>query len=191
LYINTKAEPPGPDWPPGKPLSRRVRPLEIPHSSGHIRLHNLNIYHASPRHPSTLRSRPFRAQGSDRLGDRRFKGYVESGILLIPGIGASIAIALAQAGARVVLAQRDVSNTDTQDAIRKLGGQADIIPCDLSIREDAAKVVDRALAIVDHIDILVNNGGMLQRADTVDVKDDDWDYVGIRKAVCADLHSRS
>jgi 2-deoxy-D-gluconate 3-dehydrogenase len=98
---------------------------------------------------------------------------------------------LAQAGARVVLAQRDVSNTDTLDAIRKLGGQADIIPCDLSIREDAAKVVDRALAIVDHIDILVNNGGMLQRADSVDVKDDDWDYVSVIKAVCTDLHYRS
>jgi hypothetical protein len=38
-------------------------------------------------------------------------------------------------------------------------------------------VVDRALAIVDHLDILVNNGGMLQRADSVDVKVEEWDYV--------------
>jgi hypothetical protein len=30
---------------------------------------------------------------------------------------------------------------------------------------------------VDHLDILVNNGGMLQRADTVDVKLEEWDYV--------------
>lgn len=38
-------------------------------------------------------------------------------------------------------------------------------------------MVDRALAIVDHLDILVNNGGMLQRADSVDVKLEEWDYV--------------
>jgi NADP-dependent 3-hydroxy acid dehydrogenase YdfG len=38
-------------------------------------------------------------------------------------------------------------------------------------------VVDRALGIVDHLDILVNNGGMLQRADSVDVKVEEWDYV--------------
>ena len=30
---------------------------------------------------------------------------------------------------------------------------------------------------MDHLDILVNNGGMLQRADTVDVKHEEWDYV--------------
>lgn len=41
-------------------------------------------------------------------------------------------------------------------------------------------MVDRALAIVDHLDILVNNGGMLQRADTIDVKLEEWDYVSIR-----------
>jgi 2-deoxy-D-gluconate 3-dehydrogenase len=47
----------------------------------------------------------------------------------------------------------------------------------LSIREDAAGVIDRALEVVDHIDVLVNNGGMLQRADSVDVTAQDWDYV--------------
>lgn len=99
------------------------------------------------------------------------------------GIGASIAIALAQAGARVVLAQRDVSNTDTRDAIVKLGGKADIIPCDLAVREDAEKVVERALKVVDHFDILINNGGMLQRCDSVDVTNDDWDQV--RFVLCA------
>lgn len=93
------------------------------------------------------------------------------------GIGAAIALALAQAGARVVLAQRDISNTDTRDAIVKIGGQADIIPCDLAVREDAEKVVARALEVVDHFDILINNGGMLQRADSVDVTNDDWDQV--------------
>jgi NADP-dependent 3-hydroxy acid dehydrogenase YdfG len=93
------------------------------------------------------------------------------------GIGASIAIAFAQAGAQIILAQRDVNNTKTRDEIVAGGGTCDIVPCDLADREDASKVVDRALAIVDHLDILVNNGGMLQRADSVDVKVEEWDYV--------------
>lgn len=79
----------------------------------------------------------------------------------------------------MVLAQRDVNNTQTRDRIRQQGGQCDIVSCDLSIREDAAGVVERTLQVVDHIDILVNNGGMLQRADSVDVTAEDWDYVRI------------
>ena len=89
---------------------------------------------------------------------------------------------MAQPGARVVLAQRAVAHTDTRDAIVKFGGRADIIPCDLAVREDAEKVVDRALEVVDHLDILVNNGGMLQRCDTVDVTNGDWDQVRARRA---------
>lgn len=103
--------------------------------------------------------------------------HVMMGLTTSIGIGASIALALAQAGARVVLAQRDITNTDTRDAIVKIGGQADIIPCDLAVREDAEQVVERALKVVDHFDILINNGGMLQRSDTVDVTNDDWDQV--------------
>jgi 2-deoxy-D-gluconate 3-dehydrogenase len=53
----------------------------------------------------------------------------------------------------------------------------------LANREDAAQVVDRALEVVDHLDILVNNGGMLQRADTVDVKFEEWDYVSDQQAI--------
>jgi 2-deoxy-D-gluconate 3-dehydrogenase len=75
-----------------------------------------------------------------------------------------------------------VSNTSTKDTIVGAGGVCDIVPCDLANREDAAKVVDRALEIVDHLDILVNNGGMLRRADTVDVKLEEWDYVSLPSA---------
>jgi NADP-dependent 3-hydroxy acid dehydrogenase YdfG len=59
----------------------------------------------------------------------------------------------------------------------------------LANREDAAKVVDRALEIVDHIDILINNGGMLQRADTVDVKLEEWDYVSGLLVIMAEYRS--
>lgn len=132
----------------------------------------------TPSHPTSLL---FNLDGKIALvtGGSRGTSFLLQPRLTGSGIGASVALALSEAGARVVLAQRDVSNTQTRDQIRSQGGECDIVPCDLSIREDAAGVVDRALALVDHLDILVNNGGMLQRADSVDVTGEEWDYVSL------------
>jgi 2-deoxy-D-gluconate 3-dehydrogenase len=129
--------------------------------------------------PSDPISQLFRLDGQVALVTGGSRGTLQCRFtgLTVTGIGASIAIALSEAGARVILAQRDVGNIRTRDHIRSQGRQCDVISCDLSIREDAAGVVDRALELVDHIDILVNNGGMLQRADSVDVTTQDWDYV--------------
>ncbi|WVW79669.1 hypothetical protein I302_101638 [Kwoniella bestiolae CBS 10118] len=93
------------------------------------------------------------------------------------GIGRAISLALAQAGARVVLAQRDLTNTITRDEIRAAGGQADIIGCDLNDVGDCKTVFDKALELTPEIHILINCGGMLSRCDTVDVTTEDWHYV--------------
>jgi adhesin HecA-like repeat protein len=54
------------------------------------------------------------------------------------------------------------------------------VPCDLADRSDAEKVFDRALEVAGGmIDILVNNGGMLTRTDTVDVSIAEWDNVSL------------
>ena len=52
------------------------------------------------------------------------------------GIGAAMALALAQSGASVCIAQRDTTNTSTRDKIEAEGGTATIVPCDLSNIED-------------------------------------------------------
>jgi 2-deoxy-D-gluconate 3-dehydrogenase len=94
------------------------------------------------------------------------------------GIGAAIAVALAQAGASVCIAQRDSSNTATADTIRANGGRAKILTCDLSHIEEVKTVFDRALEVMGGtIDILVNCGGLLKRAPAVEVLEADWDYV--------------
>jgi 2-deoxy-D-gluconate 3-dehydrogenase len=97
----------------------------------------------------------------------------------IIGIGQGMAIALAQAGAHVILAQRDVSNTETKDLIDRLPDSAGshIVSADLNSIEDSGKVVSRALEVVEEIHILVNCGGMLIRDDSVDVKVEDWNTV--------------
>ncbi len=72
------------------------------------------------------------------------------------GLGASISIAYAKAGASVVLLGRTESYLkDTADAIHKAGGEASIIVCDVTNDEKLRKAVS-GLA---RLDILVNNAG--------------------------------
>ena len=94
------------------------------------------------------------------------------------GIGAAMAIALAQAGASICLAQNNTSNTSTANAITKLGRKATILPCNLKDIEQAKAIFGQALAVMDdRIDVLVNCGGLLQRKDSTDITEEDWDNV--------------
>ncbi|GAA4058538.1 SDR family oxidoreductase [Actinomadura miaoliensis] len=82
------------------------------------------------------------------------------------GIGAATAVALAQAGADVLVSAR------TEDQLRKVaaeieaaGRRAVVVPADLSDLSAAAALADRAAAEFGRLDIVVNNvGGALPRA---------------------------
>jgi 2-deoxy-D-gluconate 3-dehydrogenase len=93
------------------------------------------------------------------------------------GIGASMALALAEAGADVVLVQRDDSNQTTKTAVEKLGRKAYILEADLSSKEDVKTVVNRALKMVPRIDILLNCAGIQRRHPAQEFPDDDWEQV--------------
>jgi len=78
------------------------------------------------------------------------------------GIGAKIALALAKAGADVILVQRDTKNTATKDAIEAAGGKADIVVCDLSDKESVAKLIPHVTGELKRtLDIVVNCGKSL------------------------------
>lgn len=93
------------------------------------------------------------------------------------GIGASMAIAFAQAGADVVLVQRNESNLETKHAIEKLGRKAYIVVADLSSKEDVKSIVKKTLDIVPTFDILLNNAGIQRRSPAEDFSDEDWEEV--------------
>ncbi|KAG7291509.1 hypothetical protein NEMBOFW57_001528 [Staphylotrichum longicolle] len=57
------------------------------------------------------------------------------------GIGKAVTLALAEAGADILLVQRDETSTDTVDAVRALGRKASIYTADLSSAEDVAQLV--------------------------------------------------
>ena len=82
------------------------------------------------------------------------------------GIGRSVAIAFAQAGAEVWLTARTASELETlAGEIKAAGGRAHAAPCDVT---DAA-AVNKMVAAIPSLDILVNNAGMNLPEPFVDV----------------------
>lgn len=61
------------------------------------------------------------------------------------GIGQSLAIALAEAGADIVLVQRDDSNQATKQAVEQLGRKASIYVADLASASDVGGLTKRVL----------------------------------------------
>ncbi|KAI1502094.1 hypothetical protein F5X99DRAFT_380579 [Biscogniauxia marginata] len=76
------------------------------------------------------------------------------------GIGQSVAIALAEAGADILLVQRNTSATETRKAIEALGRKAQIYTADLSSPTDIAGLVPKVLADGHQIRVLVNCAGI-------------------------------
>jgi NAD(P)-dependent dehydrogenase (short-subunit alcohol dehydrogenase family) len=76
------------------------------------------------------------------------------------GIGRSIALALAAAGARVALASRKQEGVDavTQEIVRT-GGTALALACHVGRRDDIDALVARVVDAWGGIDVLVNNAG--------------------------------
>jgi NAD(P)-dependent dehydrogenase (short-subunit alcohol dehydrogenase family) len=94
------------------------------------------------------------------------------------GIGRASAVALAEAGAQVVVA--DIAGdkaSETADAIQSLQRRAAAVPADVGDLGDIDRMVRRAQELFGPIDILVNNAGVTRRADIMDLTEADWDRI--------------
>lgn len=95
------------------------------------------------------------------------------------GIGGATARRLAEEGARVLIADVNLDGArDNAERIRAAGGTADVIECDVSQRAQIEAMVQRAVALWDRLDILVNNAWGRKEPDNsaVDLSEDAWDY---------------
>lgn len=92
------------------------------------------------------------------------------------GIGQAIALALAEAGADIAAVGRTPAE-DTVAKARALGRRAEIVSADLSTIEPVGRVVEETVAKLGGLHILVNNAGIIRRADAVDFTEEDWDAV--------------
>jgi NAD(P)-dependent dehydrogenase (short-subunit alcohol dehydrogenase family) len=92
------------------------------------------------------------------------------------GLGAEFALALAKAGASVVVG--DLASTC--DAIRAIGGNARGVSLDVTSSTSVEVFVGEAVSVFGRLDILVNNAaisGIIQLNALTDVTSDEWDRV--------------
>jgi 2-deoxy-D-gluconate 3-dehydrogenase len=92
------------------------------------------------------------------------------------GLGQGIAVALAQAGADIVAVGRSPA-ADTGVRVQALGRRFLDVRADLSSTRPVREVVDAAVGLNGRLDIVVNNAGIIRRADSLDVEEADWDAV--------------
>jgi NAD(P)-dependent dehydrogenase (short-subunit alcohol dehydrogenase family) len=94
------------------------------------------------------------------------------------GIGKTIALALAEAGAHVAvsdLVAEDGELDAVAEEIQKLGRISLAIQADTSKKSDVDNMTQKVVERFGHIDILVNNAGILIRSSLMDMPEDVWD----------------
>jgi 2-deoxy-D-gluconate 3-dehydrogenase len=92
------------------------------------------------------------------------------------GIGASIAQALAHAGADIVLVGRTTESLEaTKSAIVKIGRKVEIVVCDVSSAEGIKEAFSDIASL--KVDILVNNAGSISRAPAAEAQMEEWNRI--------------
>ena len=92
------------------------------------------------------------------------------------GLGQGMSIALASAGASVVLVGRS-SCSDTIKKIKEINGECFEVIVDLQEFSSIDILIDKTIKKYGKIDILVNNAGIIRRDDTINLSVKDWDEV--------------
>ncbi|MBS4754323.1 3-oxoacyl-ACP reductase [Nocardioides sp. zg-ZUI104] len=93
------------------------------------------------------------------------------------GLGRAEALALAKAGARVVVNDLPGAGEGTAEEIRALGGEAVVVAGDVSERATADAMTAAAVDGFGRLDVVVNNAGMTRDRMLYNLSDEEWDAV--------------
>lgn len=94
------------------------------------------------------------------------------------GIGKTLALGLAQAGADVVASARRMELvTALADEIEALGRRSLRVTCDVADRESLEKLLQKCVAAFGKVDIMVSAAGITKRAPTLDYPEADWNRI--------------
>ena len=94
------------------------------------------------------------------------------------GLGEGIAKLLGNEGATVVVAEvREEAGARVASNIKRRGGKAINLRCDVSSNGDIQEAVDQSVRRFGRVDGLVNNAGVNFVKDTLQVTPEDWDRV--------------
>ena len=91
-------------------------------------------------------------------------------------IGRAVARTLAAEGARVAICSRDEGalKDAAAEIERATGRRVEVVPGDLSRREDVTRVAVASLSRLGRLDVLVNNAGAIKGGDFLTTPDEDW-----------------
>ena len=96
------------------------------------------------------------------------------------GLGRACSVAFAKEGAKVVIVYyytEDKDAHDTEQYIKKIGGECYLIKGDITNHNFCKQVINKALAKYGKIDILVNNAGVQYQQDKLEsISDDQFDW---------------
>lgn len=99
-------------------------------------------------------------------------GALDDGI----GNGRAAAILLAQAGAKVLVVDRDLEPAQgTVDMIETFGGDAEAFAADVTNEADCERMVTHTLDRYQRLDILDNNVGIVNKGSVVDETEESWE----------------
>jgi 2-deoxy-D-gluconate 3-dehydrogenase len=93
------------------------------------------------------------------------------------GLGAAIAVALAEAGADVAVHGHSTPVEATCRQVRERGRRAAAVVGDLADAATPERLVRETLDALGGLDVVVNNAGLIRRAPAVETTDEDWETV--------------
>ena len=94
------------------------------------------------------------------------------------GLGRSIAISFAKQGANVAIADVDESSAfQTARTVSELNRNVCVIAVDICSRESAKRTVQRTVAELGGLDILVNNAAVASVEPFLEMSENDWDRI--------------
>src|ERR1700733_10628315 len=95
------------------------------------------------------------------------------------GIGLATASAFAEAGASVIVADRDAALVEAAaDQLRSMGRQALAVACDVTDRGQVKEMVERAVSTYGRLDAAFNNAGInCNAAPMSETEDEEFDRV--------------
>ncbi len=95
------------------------------------------------------------------------------------GIGKSMALGLAEAGADIIGVSKtfEAGESDVELEIKALGRSFDAYQCDFSDRKGLYQFISDVKSKHEQIDILINNAGTILRAPAAEHSDEYWDEV--------------
>lgn len=93
-------------------------------------------------------------------------------------MGRAIALAFSREGANVTVAGRRIEKLrDVVGELERSGGRGLGVACDVTKAQDAQRAVAQTVERFGHLNILVNNAGMLNVSTIEGIPEDEWDRV--------------